>query len=178
MMALYFDLLIIGFDAFILCICANRYFNPLRPSGAKWRHRYESTLAQVMVCCLTAPTIIRHNDDFSSLKSSDIHLRPTSQEIANYGTKLSFKSSKGTDLKYNDIGHMFRTGVCYKPHPSDLGKNASNEYTTTDISIRNKSTKCHKHNVCDMSHVNISSARVYSQLGIHPIIGYWKAPIS
>ena len=27
----------------------------LRPSDAIWRHRYGSTLAQVMACCLTAP---------------------------------------------------------------------------------------------------------------------------
>ena len=30
--------------------------NSLRPSDAIWRHRFGSTLAQVMACCLTAPS--------------------------------------------------------------------------------------------------------------------------
>ena len=30
--------------------------NPLRPSDATWRHRSGLTLAQVMACCLTAPS--------------------------------------------------------------------------------------------------------------------------
>ena len=33
-----------------------RWFNSLRPSNAIWRHRSGSTLAQVMACCLTAPS--------------------------------------------------------------------------------------------------------------------------
>ena len=33
-----------------------RWFNWLRPSDVIWRHRSGSTLAQVMVCCLTAPS--------------------------------------------------------------------------------------------------------------------------
>ena len=32
------------------------HFNSLRPSDAIWRHRSGSTLAQVMACCLTAPS--------------------------------------------------------------------------------------------------------------------------
>ena len=31
-------------------------FNSFRPSDATWRHRTGSTLAQVMACCLTAPS--------------------------------------------------------------------------------------------------------------------------
>ena len=31
-------------------------FNSMRPSDAIWRHRSGSTLAQVMACCLTAPS--------------------------------------------------------------------------------------------------------------------------
>ena len=33
-----------------------QWVNSLRPSDAIWRHRSGSTLAQVMVCCLTAPS--------------------------------------------------------------------------------------------------------------------------
>ena len=32
------------------------WVNSLWPSDAKWRHRFGSTLAQVMACCLTAPS--------------------------------------------------------------------------------------------------------------------------
>ena len=34
----------------------NFYFNSLRPSDTIWRHRSESTLAQIMACCLAAPS--------------------------------------------------------------------------------------------------------------------------
>ena len=35
----------------------SHYFNSLRPSDTTiWRHRSRSTLAQVMTCCLTAPS--------------------------------------------------------------------------------------------------------------------------
>ena len=34
----------------------NYWVNSLRPSDAIWRHRSGSTLAQVMACCLTAPS--------------------------------------------------------------------------------------------------------------------------
>ena len=40
----------------ILIILIFRPFNSLRPSDAIWRHRSGSTLAQVMACCLTAPS--------------------------------------------------------------------------------------------------------------------------
>ena len=32
------------------------FINPLRPNDAIWRHRSGSTLAQVMACCLMAPS--------------------------------------------------------------------------------------------------------------------------
>ena len=34
----------------------NQHFNSLWPSDTIWRHRFGSTLAQVMACCLTAPS--------------------------------------------------------------------------------------------------------------------------
>ena len=54
-------------------------FNSLWPSDAMWRQRSGSTLAQVMACCLTAITWT--NVDWSSVKSSDIHIRAISQEM-------------------------------------------------------------------------------------------------
>ena len=39
-------------------ICSSKrwWLNSLRPSDTIWRHRSGSTLAQVMACCLTAPS--------------------------------------------------------------------------------------------------------------------------
>ena len=41
-------------DYLITFLCLR--LNSLRPSGAIWQYRSESTLAQVMACCLTAPS--------------------------------------------------------------------------------------------------------------------------
>ena len=38
------------------CLMASLCYNSLRPSDTIWRHRSMSTLAQIMVCCLTAPS--------------------------------------------------------------------------------------------------------------------------
>ena len=37
-------------------ICGSRHLNSSRSSDAIWQHRSGSTLAQVMACCLTAPS--------------------------------------------------------------------------------------------------------------------------
>ena len=59
------------------------------------RHRSGSTLAQVMPWCLTAPS---HYIDFSSVRSSGIHLRAISLEIHQPPfTKVSLKTSTGID---------------------------------------------------------------------------------
>ena len=67
----------------------NIRINSLGPSDVTWRHRSGSTFAQVMACCLTAPShylnqcwlIIGKVKRHSSKRSSDIHLRASSQEI-------------------------------------------------------------------------------------------------
>ena len=58
-------------------------FNSLGPSDTIWRQRFGSTLAQVMACCLTAPSHYGawNNVDLSSVRSRIIHLRASSQEI-------------------------------------------------------------------------------------------------
>ena len=38
------------------CVPLGCFFNSLWPSGAIWWQRSESTLAQIMACCLTAPS--------------------------------------------------------------------------------------------------------------------------
>ena len=51
---------------------------PLWPSDTTCRHRFGSTLAQEMVCCLTAPS---HYVDLSSKVFCGIHFRAVSQEV-------------------------------------------------------------------------------------------------
>ena len=57
--------------------------NSLGPSDAIWRHRSGSTLAQVMACCLTAPSHYLNQCwlIISKVRSSDAHLRASSLVI-------------------------------------------------------------------------------------------------
>ena len=78
--------------------------NTLWPSDATWRHRSGSTLAQVMACCLTAPShylnqcwLIINKVQWSSFEGN--FLRHTSATInknyhENYIYKISLKSSR------------------------------------------------------------------------------------
>ena len=77
--------------------------NSLGPSYAIWQKRPGSTLAQVMACCLTAPSHYL-NCDCSSVKSSDIHIMAISQEMPHslitkiylkITSKISFKFPRG-----------------------------------------------------------------------------------
>ena len=66
--------------------------NSLWPSDATWRQRSGSTLAQVMACCLTAPSHYLNQCWLSSVRSSDIYLTAISQEISQPSiTKISLK---------------------------------------------------------------------------------------
>ena len=53
----------------------------LWPSDTIWRQKSGSTLAQVMACAWGHQAITRTNVDWSSVKSSDIHIRAISQEM-------------------------------------------------------------------------------------------------
>ena len=68
-------------------------------SDAIWWHRYGSTLAQVMACCLMATSLTCTNVDISSIRSSDIQLRAVLLEIPQPSiTKINFKI---THLKFH-----------------------------------------------------------------------------
>ena len=70
--------------------------NSLGPSDVTWWQRTESTLAQVMPCCLTAPS---HYLNICWLIISDIHMRAISQKMPQPSiTKIS---SKITCLKFH-----------------------------------------------------------------------------
>ena len=72
--------------------------NPLQPSDAIWRHRTESTLAQAMACCLTAPS---HYLNQRSLVINEVqcnHLKANLQEIS---LSLIDINSNVTHLKFH-----------------------------------------------------------------------------
>ena len=71
--------------------------NSLWPSDTMWRHISGSTLAQVMVCYLTAPS---HYLNQCWLIISDIHLRAISQDTSAINHKISLKI---TYVKCNSI---------------------------------------------------------------------------
>ena len=55
--------------------------NSLWPNGAIWRQRSESTLAQVMACCLMAPSHYLNQCWLIIRKSSDIHIMAILEEM-------------------------------------------------------------------------------------------------
>ena len=77
--------------------------NSLRPSDAIWRHRSGSTLAQVMACCLTAPShylnqcwliiskVLRHSSEGNFVRDTPATIHKNWLE--NYQPK--FKSPRG-----------------------------------------------------------------------------------
>ena len=56
-------------------------FNSLLPSDAISRYTSESTLAQVMTCCLKAPSDYWTNIDWLIVRFCDIHMRAISQRV-------------------------------------------------------------------------------------------------
>ena len=80
-----------------LLMASSGAINSLRPSDAIWRHRSGSTLAQVMACCLTAPS--HYLNQCWLTISEDIHQRASSLEIPQLSvTEISLKI---TYLKYH-----------------------------------------------------------------------------
>ena len=67
--------------------------NPLWPSDAIWRHRYWSTLAQVMACCLTAPSLYL-NQCWLTISTDQWHLSkgnfPRDTPAINHENQLQF----------------------------------------------------------------------------------------
>ena len=75
-------------------------FNSLGPSDAIWRQKTGSTLAQVMACCLTAPShYLTQCWLIISKVYSDILLRAISQQVSQPSTTVI--SLKSTQLKFH-----------------------------------------------------------------------------
>ena len=69
----------------------NQYFNSLGPSDAIWPHRSGSTLAQVMACCLTAPS--HYLNQYWFIIS----------EALWHSSKINFTSNAQTTILYNEF---------------------------------------------------------------------------
>ena len=98
----------------------SQWVNSLMPSDAIWRHRSGSTLAQLMACCLMAPSHYLTNVDLSLVRSSGIHLRAISSEIPQPSlTKINLKIIY-LKLNWNLPGLnelITQNGVKLPPHP-------------------------------------------------------------
>ena len=96
-------------------------FDSLGPSDAIWPQRCGSTLAQVMACCLTAPS---HYMNQCWLIISGIHLRTISQEIPQPSiTRISLKIvylqflsnlPGANELNSQQTCHIFHSGASYR----------------------------------------------------------------
>ena len=101
------------------------YVNSLWPSDAIRRQGTESTLAQVMACCLTAPSLYLNNVDLSSVRACGIHLRAISQEIPQPPfTKTSLKINY-SKLNWNLPGakELSRAMQCGIPQQNTIHPN-------------------------------------------------------
>ena len=91
------------------CGVIYKYLNSLWPSDAIWRYRSGSTLAQVMACCLMAPS---HYLNQCWLITSKVHWHSSEGNFAkdtsaisqwnwleNYFSKILFKSPRGQWVK-------------------------------------------------------------------------------
>ena len=70
-------------------LCFDLY--SLWPKDAIWWHKFGSTLAQVMACCLMAPSqYLTPNVDLSSVKLCGIHLMAIFTGNADRGLKITY----------------------------------------------------------------------------------------
>ena len=108
-------------------------FNSLRPSDAIWRHKSRTTLAQVMACCLTAPSHYLNQCWLITTKvywySSEDNFTTDTPAIScqnyseNYSFKISFKSPRGLLCESNNplpepTYHDWSTGELHRLHIS------------------------------------------------------------
>ena len=93
---------------------AGIWLNSLWPNDAIWQQRSGSKLAQVMACCLTAPSHYLNQCGLPSVRSIGIYLSTILQEILQLSiTKISwkitflffFKSPRGQWVKYSELGY-------------------------------------------------------------------------
>ena len=84
------------------------YFNSLWPSDTIWRHRSWSTLAQVMACCLAAPSHYLNNVDLHKYGPVTFIFRNFTRDNPSHQSrksasiclnKISFKSPRGQWVK-------------------------------------------------------------------------------
>ena len=92
-------------------------FNSMGPNDAIWRQGSGSTLAQVMACCLTAPShylnqcwlIIRKVQWYSSEDNFTSNVSAINQwnKLGNYLYKIPLKSPRGQWVNPKELGHLW-----------------------------------------------------------------------
>ena len=127
------------------------WFNSLRLSDAIWRHRSRTTLAQVMACCLTAPSHYLNQCWLIATKvywySSEDNFTTDTPAIScqnyseNYSFKISFKSPRGQWVNLNEdlwraisnetyiLWGSFWTLLKLNPIPPGMNETASASFT-------------------------------------------------
>ena len=88
--------------------CPRKAVYSLWPSEAIWRQGSWPTLAQVMACCLMAPSHYLTNVDWSSIRSSDIHMRAILQKklqppIIKFSLKITYLKFHSNLLGVNEL---------------------------------------------------------------------------
>ena len=94
----------------------------VRPSDVTWRHRSGSTLAQVMACCLTAPSpclnqcwlFAYHHLRWQSLEGNFTKVSQSSIKLQNYLFNISFNSPNGQWIKPVNLGYCYRCCLEYR----------------------------------------------------------------
>ena len=96
-------------------LCTGHKINSLGPSDAIWRQKSGSTMAQVMVCCLTAPShylnqcwliisiVLWHSSEVINIR----RIEDTNQQskIEDYIFKTTLRSPKGQWVKHAANNH-------------------------------------------------------------------------
>ena len=116
-----------------------RWVNSLWPSDAIWQHRSRSTLAEVMVCCLTAA--VHYLNQYWRIISEVLWHSPESNFTGNAQDIYPWYSS------------LLRLGHCLCPIWWDwcISLKIINLWSQSHLSAANELIMCHSRSPCSMS---------------------------
>ena len=114
----------------------------LSPGNAIWQHRFKSTFAQVMACCLMTPShyLKQTNVDFRASQNPIRSIRRT--RAADLGLSLSmFKKAAAVEFSYKIMY------VCMAAEKNFVMSWLTSSVRFCDIQFRLFSQKCWKHQI-------------------------------